>query len=283
MEIPPLVNPQWLHDNLADPTIQVIENAWISDAYDKAHISGALKTPAHPHLKKFTANGKRSLHVMDEKDFAALCHELGLRRDRHYIIYDDFSGLFAARFWWVCHYFGVRNISVLNGSWRGWLDRQYPVSSRLEQPETGGDVEITPQPDRLIDREELRSIHRSPDIQIWDTRREGEYSGDEETDNQRRGHIPGSLNLVWTELLVQAPYPGGPRFLKPLTELEQQLTDLGLRRDRTIITYCQSGIRASFCIFVLMLLGFPRHRLYDASMREWANLSETPLSSGTSS
>ena len=281
MEISPLVDPQWLYDNLANPAIQVIENAWFSEAYHRAHITGALKTPVHPHLKKFNVAGERTMHVMDAGDFAAFCHELGLRRDRHYVIYDDFCGLFAARFWWVCRYFGVRNISVLDGSWRGWLDRQYSVSSRQEQPDVGSDVEITPHPAHHIDREELQRIHLDPGVQVWDTRREGEYSGDEENENLRHGHIPGALNLVWTDLLTAPPYEGGPRFLKPRTELEQQLTTLGLRRDKTIVTYCQSGIRAAFGVFILMLLGFPHHRLYDASMREWANLSDTPLVTGS--
>lgn len=55
------------------------------------------------------------------------------------------------------------------------------------------------------------------------------------------------------------------------------LAALGLGRDRTIITYCQSGNRAAFGNFVLETLGFPHHRLYDASMAEWANLPDTPL------
>jgi len=280
MDIPPLVSPQWLHDNLSHPDVQVIESGWITDGYSKAHISGALSSPRHPHLKKVDAGGERSLHLLEAAEFSDFCRNLGLRRDRHYVIYDDFSGLFAARCWWVCRYFGVHNISILDGSWRGWLDQQKPVSSRLETPLAGTDIHVAPHLPQLIGREELQRLYRDPQVQLWDTRREGEYTGEEDTDNQRRGHVPGALNLVWTDLLTEAPFQGGPRFFKSVAELEELLTNLGLRRDKTIIPYCQAGIRAAFCVFVLELLGYPHHRLYDASMREWANRSETPLITG---
>ncbi|MCW8894061.1 MAG: rhodanese-like domain-containing protein [Deltaproteobacteria bacterium] len=280
MDIPLLVSPQWLHDNLANPNIQVIENGWIADAYLKAHIAGALCTPGHPYLKKYDDNDELTQQVLDAVEFTAFCHELGLQRDKHYIIYDDYFGLFAARFWCVCRHFGVHNISVLDGSWRGWLKQNRPLSSFLETPVHGTDIVIEPDPATFIGWEELQRIHTDPEILLWDTRREGEYTGEEETDNLRRGHVPGALNLVWTDLLSESANDGDPRFLKPLATIDLMLTDLGLRRDKTIITYCQSGIRAAYCILVLELLNYPSHRLYDASMGEWANLADTPLVTG---
>lgn len=280
MKYPLLVGPQWLDDNLASPEIEVIENAWVADAYSKAHISGAFCVTCHPYLKKDSADGERSQHVMDPVAFSELCHRLGLQSDNHYVIYDDYYGLFSARFWCVCRYFGLNNISILDGSWRGWLAQGRPVSSRLDIPVVGSDIVVEPHSTHFIGLEELVHIYGNPGVQIWDTRREGEYNGDEQTDNLRQGHVPGALNLVWTDLLTEPAHEGDPRFLKPLTELEQLLAKLGLRRDKTIITYCQSGNRAAFCNFVLELLGFTHHRLYDASMGEWANLVQTQLDCG---
>ena len=280
MDNPLLVSPQWLQDHLADPAVQVIENPWVYESYHKAHITGALRVPRHPYLKQIDANGERTRHVMDAAAFTNLCHELGLHRDRHYVVYDDFYGLFAARFWWVCRYFGMDNVSVLDGSWRGWLAAGGAISSRLEAPVTGSDIGAEPRCGEVVGWEELGRLHANPDMQVWDTRRPGEYSGSEETDNQRRGHLPGARNLVWTDLLTRPTSKGEARFLKPLPELKQVLSDLGLNREKTVITYCQSGIRAAFCIMVLTLVGFPWVRLYDGSMAEWANLAQTPLVEG---
>lgn len=275
-----LVSPQWLQDNLANPALAVIENPWINDAYQKAHISGAYCVPGHPYLKQLAADGTLTRRVMGPTAFAELCHALGMRRDRHYVVYDDFYGLFAARFWSVCRHFGVSNISILDGSWRGWLVQGRPVSSRLERPVPGTDLVIEQHPSFMISWKKLLQIHKDPSVQVWDTRREGEYSGEETTDNRRQGHVPGALNLVWTELLTDSGNEGEARFLKPLPEVAQLLTRLGLSRDKTIITYCQSGNRAAFCNFVMELLGFPDHRLYDASMGEWANMPDPPLVTG---
>jgi len=266
MKIPLLVSQQWLYDNHTHPEVQIIENAWVRESYHKAHVSGALFLPVHPYLKKFDVNQERTQHVMEPEDFMVLCHALGLKRDKHYILYDDYFGLFAARFWCVCRHFGVHNLSLLDGSWRGWLEKGHPVSSRMEAPEPGTDIVIDSKTSHFINLEALQRIYRDADVQLWDNRRVGEFTGEEEPANRRRGHIPGALHLEWTDLLTEAVSEGAPRFLKPLAALEQLVADLGLRRDKTIITYCQSGNRAAFCDFVLELLGYPDHRMYDASM-----------------
>lgn len=277
MNVPLLVSPQWLHDNLDNPSIGIIENSFLYESYHRAHIGGAGYVPGPPYLKKNDENGERTQHVMDAEEFLSLCHVLGLRRDKHYVVYDDYFSLYASRFWAVCRHFGVRNISLLDGSWRGWLDQGRPVSARMEQPSPGGDVVIDPRADKFIMLDELQQVYGSPDIQLWDTRRIGEYNGKERTDNRRQGHVPSALHLDWIDLLDEPSYEAGPRFFKPKDVMERMLADLGLRRDKTVITYCQSGNRAALCSFVLELLNFPSHRLYDASMGEWANLPDTQL------
>ncbi len=138
----PLVSPDWLQDNLDDPGLQVIENAWFPDSYLKAHIRGAVRLPCHPHIKRFDADGERTQHVMEPAEFAALCYAMGLRRQKHYVLYDDHHGLFAARFWCVCRYFGLDNVSILDGSWHGWLAQGRPVTTRPQDTEFHSCVRI---------------------------------------------------------------------------------------------------------------------------------------------
>ena len=274
--VSPLVDSEWLNDNLAMPGIQVIENAWVPGSYLKGHIPGALCMPCHPHLKHFD-DEEKTQHVMGAGEFADTCFALGLQRDQHYVVYDDFHGLFAARFWAVCRYYGVHNISVLDGGWNGWVDRGYPVATRITEAVPGTDIELAPRPALFVGQAELQEIHLAEEFQIWDTRRPEEFDGTEETENLRHGHVPGALHMPWTDLLTGEDIEGEPRYVKTAIELKASLEQLGLSRDKTIVTYCQSGIRAAFCIFVLEMLGYTAHRLYDASMGEWCNLPETPL------
>lgn len=273
----PLVSPEWLGAHLDQPGIQVIAGTAISDAYLSAHIAGAIVLPCHPHLKQFDTDGELTQHMMAAPEFGALCHLLGLRRDKHYVVYDDRHGLLAARFWAVARFYGVDNVSVLDGGWQGWLAQEGPIATRGLVPMVGTDVEPAPRPQLCVDLPELQRIHDAPAVQLWDTRRREEFTGEEETDNRRRGHLPGALHLAWTDLLSGDENDENPRFVLPREQLGSALTGLGLRREQTVITYCQSGIRAAFCLLVLHLMGFDRARLYDASMGEWANRDETPL------
>ncbi|SDZ96742.1 thiosulfate/3-mercaptopyruvate sulfurtransferase [Desulfuromusa kysingii] len=277
MTIPLLVSPEWLQENLNNSQIQVIENPRNKSSYLQGHIPGAVCSPTNPHLKRYDTNGEKTQYVMTADEFQTVCHDLGLKRDKHYIIYDDENGLLAARFRCVCRHFGVDNVSILDGSGRGWISQQRPVSKILERPEFGSDMIIKRRENYFIGWKELRSWCQNPEVQIWDARREAEYWGIEETKNLRRGHLPGARHCPWSDLLLAAPSEGAAEFLKSNNELERMLTDLGFRRDKTIVTYCQSGIRAAFCVFVLELLGYPQYRLYDASMGEWSCLRETPL------
>jgi 3-mercaptopyruvate sulfurtransferase SseA len=98
MNIPPMVSPQWLRGNLDDPALGVIENAWDKQRYARDHIPGAIATPGHPHLNDFDAADAKSPNLFTAKEFQGFCRRFGLQRDRHYVDYDDWHGLFAARF-----------------------------------------------------------------------------------------------------------------------------------------------------------------------------------------
>lgn len=277
----PLVSPQWLHNNLDNPDIRVIENAWEQNAYTRAHIAGAVPVPCHPHLKHFDPQGNKTPHLLDEADFRKLCHALGMRRGRHYVIYDDWHGLFSARFWWVCRYYGFDNVSVLNGGWQSWLAKGRPVSCTIQNPREGTDIEPLAHPEILIGGDKLIRRLAEPDIQLWDTRRASEFDGSEKSDNLRQGHIPGACNLSWTDLLTEPARPGEARFFRSMDALETMVIRLGLDRERTIVPYCQNGIRAAFGLFVLHLLGFKQLRLYDGSLFEWADQEDTPLTTAS--
>ncbi len=64
---------------------------------------------------------------------------------------------------------------------------------------------------------------------------------------------------------------------KVASELRALLTEAGLSPENEIIVHCQAGVRMAVGTFVLTLLGWNQVRSYDASMAEWANRDDTPL------
>ncbi|TMO73445.1 thiosulfate sulfurtransferase, partial [Pseudoalteromonas sp. S3776] len=103
----------------------------------------------------------------------------------------------------------------------------------------------------------------------WDARSAGEYRG-EKVFSQRAGHIPGAVNLEWTLAMDHE------RNLRIRSDIADILEQLGITRDKNVITHCQSHHRSGFTYLVGKSLGFSI-RAYDGSWSEWGNLPDTPI------
>jgi thiosulfate/3-mercaptopyruvate sulfurtransferase len=89
---------------------------------------------------------------------------------------------------------------------------------------------------------------------------------------QRGGHIPGAINIPWSQAVREDGTFKSPEELKKLYD------DKGIIATRDIVTYCRIGERSSFTWFVLKyLLGYPNVRNYDGSWTEWGNLVRNPI------
>ncbi|MCG8526075.1 MAG: sulfurtransferase [Opitutales bacterium] len=273
-----LVSAEWLNNHSGRKNLKIVETPWKEDRYQRAHIKGARLLPWHSYLKAFDESGNRLPHVLSPEDFVHVLSKLGINAEDEVVAYDDFHGLFASRFWWVSRYYGFNNVKILNGGWHAWVANAFPVAIESAEHAEGSDFRPRATQEMNMNLDELKATFQSDKIQVWDTRRSGEYDGTEETSNRRNGHIPGAINLEWKELLEKETHPGSPRFLKPLEEIESMLKKIGITKEKTIVTHCQASIRAAFGSLVLEMLNYPNHRMYDAAMAEWANRYDTPLS-----
>src|SRR5437879_2784930 len=122
-------------------------------------------------------------------------------------------------------------------------------------------------------------LHNKPNVKFVDVRSPKEFSGEvlapPEYPNehaQRGGHIPGAVNIPWS----QAVREDGT--FKDVADLRKLYEAQGVTRDKDIVTYCRIGERSSFTWFVLRyLLGYDRVRNYDGSWTEWGNLVRNPI------
>ena len=185
------------------------------------------------------------------------------------VVYDDTSGIRAARAFWFLEFFGHPSARVLDGGFNAWAKHGLPVTQEAHKPTptewTGlRDKEI------LAGWREVKARLGSPDAVIVDTRSDGEFCGTN-VRAARGGAVPGAVHLEWTNNL------GPDGTFKPLNELRKMYEHAGVTPDREVVTYCQGGYRAAHSYLALRLLGYPRVRNYIGSWKEWGDRVDLPI------
>jgi thiosulfate/3-mercaptopyruvate sulfurtransferase len=169
-----LVSAQELARLLDDPgSPPLILDLRPPDAYTAGHVPRAL------HLDLWGV----SLVDTDPAPLAAFMwmieHVLavhGVEASAPVVVYDDQSGIRAARAFWFLEYFGHPSVRMLDGGFGAWTRAGLPVSRDALPARTtdwtGGRVERT-----LATWRDVRAALESKDAVILDTRTDGEYCG----------------------------------------------------------------------------------------------------------
>jgi thiosulfate/3-mercaptopyruvate sulfurtransferase len=185
------------------------------------------------------------------------------------VVYDEQSGIRAARAFWFLEYFGHPAVRLLDGGFNAWKAAGLPVT-RDAAPPPKSEWTGTREEQTLATWKDVRSAIGRGDKVILDTRTDEEYAGTL-VRAKRGGAVPGAVHIEWTRNLT----PSGD--FKPAGELKKMYEDAGVTPDREVITYCQGGYRAAHSYVVLRLLGYPRVRMYIGSWKEWGDRSDLPV------
>src|SRR3954466_4536892 len=185
------------------------------------------------------------------------------------VVYDDQSGMRAARAFWFLEYFGHPRVQVLDGGFGAWVSAGLPVTRDAAAPPkstwTG-----TPQPQTIATWRDVQARLGHRDVVILDTRSDGEYQGTL-VRAKRGGRIPGAVQVEWSRNL------GPDGAFKPAAELRAMYESAGVTPDKEVVTYCQGGYRAAHGYLALRLLGYPRVRNYTGSWKEWGDREDLPV------
>jgi len=236
------------------------------DAYAAGHIPGAV------HLDLWGVSlidtdpaPLRAFMWMIEHLLAA--H--GVTAETRVVVYDEQSGIRAARAFWFLEYFGHPTVRMLDGGFNAWIAEGLPLSRDAAPPPNGEWTGAREEPVIATYREVRDALGREG-VVLLDTRSDGEYAGTT-IRAKRGGAVPGAVHIEWTRNLT----PSGD--FKPAAELQQLYTDAGVTPDREVITYCQGGYRAAHSYVALRLIGYPRVRVYLGSWKEWGDREELPV------
>lgn len=261
-----------------------LENAYVVDvrsaaAYAEGHIPGAVNVDV-PSLseKRDGATGVLKPLVA----LRPLLEQAGLSPDRHVVIYatssksvDDFRD--ATRLFWILEYLGFPKVSVLDGGFERWKADNRAVEIEPVKPQLTTLPELKPREELRANAEEVAEALRSEDTAVLDVRSPEEFAGEKKNDAvAKAGHVPGAENLPSSTMLDAVKNAVEPE------NVSKELSELGVKPDEKVITYCNTGRQASVGYFTLRLLGKDNVALYDGSMSDWTLDPNRPVEQGTS-
>ena len=193
----------------------------------------------------------------------------GVAPERTVVVYDERSGMRAARAFWFLEYFGHPDVRQLDGGFGAWEREGRQVSREAVSPKSS-DWTVGRSDERLATWRCLRDRLGAADVAVLDTRSDGEYCGTT-VRAKRGGAVPGAVHIEWTRNL------GEDGAFKPAAELRQMYESVGITPDKEVISYCQGGYRAAHSYLALRLLGYPRVRNYIGSWKEWGDRDDLPI------
>ncbi|CAA7195070.1 sulfurtransferase [Chryseobacterium potabilaquae] len=236
-------------------------------SYLKKHIKGARYIDLDKDLAEIgddaAYGGRHPLPTIEK--FAGVLSRLGISSNSHMVIYDDKNGAnAAARVWWMLKAFGFDRVQVLDGGFQAaekkglefsWGEEIFDTEILIKKKDW-----ILP----ISSLEDVENELQHNSSTVIDVRDAYRYKGESEPIDLVAGHIPGAINIPFSENLDQNGY-----FLDP-KEIKEKYSKILQNKSQDLIIHCGSGVTACHTILALDYAGFPIPNLYVGSWSEWS-------------
>ncbi|KGK42283.1 hypothetical protein LH51_08590 [Nitrincola sp. A-D6] len=273
----PLVSVEWLVQNLDDPKLILLDASMDKVVgmtplvYEQpCFIPGARQCDLE---NRFIDSNSSLPHTLpSETVFTQQAQALGINTDSVIVIYDN-QGIYAApRAWWMFRIMGHEQVYVLDGGLPEWQRQGHATGSVLTIASQQGNIQGCFQAQRVCSCEQLLSKLEVPTTQIVDARSQARFYGQapEPRAGLRGGHIPGSINLPFLDLMQ------GHRFAAA-SILAEKFAASGVRPNTRLVFSCGSGITACIVLLAAAIAEYQSLCLYDASWSEWGANHRLPI------
>jgi thiosulfate/3-mercaptopyruvate sulfurtransferase len=266
-----LVDTQWLLDHLNDPAIRVVEVDTNPEAYQEAHLPGAVFWNIFVDLLRPDLGLN-----LEPAAIATLLSRSGISEGTTVIAYGSYPGTGAFIFW-LLQLFGHDKVRVLNGGYQKWVAEGRPLASALSSFASVDYQAKSLDPSMRVLHAEVQASLGRTDCVVLDARTLEEYRGkifmmQPPEGTERGGHIPGAVHVSHTLTLNE------DGTFKSAEALRDLFHSHGVTADKEVFPYCAIGGRSAYTWFVLKyLLGYPKVRNYDGSWNEWSRLPNAPI------
>ena len=275
-----LVSTDWLAAHIKDPDLRILDGTMFlpgtgRDAraeYAETHIPGARFFD----IDEISDNRSDLPHMAPPVEkFMSRLRAMGVG-DGHQVVVYDTHGLFsAARVWWLFRLMGQTDIAVLDGGLPKWVAEGRETED-MEPIIRDRHMTVRRQAHMIKDVTQVSSASKLGDYEILDARSPARFRGEEPEPREglRSGHIPGSKNVHYRELMNEDGTMKDPDGLRAV------LDAAGVDTTRPVITTCGSGVTAAIINLALERIGKTDHALYDGSWTEWGAFGTVPVATG---
>ena len=275
-----LVSTEWLAQHMRDPDLRILDASWYlpSSGRDakKEYDAGHIPSARFFDIDEISDSRSDLPHMAPPVEkFISRLRKMGVGDGHQVVIYDG-TGIFSApRVWWLFRLMGKTDVAVLDGGFPKWKAEGREVE---DLPPMVRDRHMTVQRQNYLvkDVTQVASASKLGDQEIIDARSPGRFAGTEPEPRPgvRPGHIPGSKNLHYAQLL------NADGTMKDKAGLRAAFEAAGIDLSKPAITSCGSGVSAAILNLALERIGKADHALYDGSWAEWGMYGDLNVATG---
>ena len=274
-----LVSTDWLAEHLRDGNLVVVDGSYFLPTEQRdAHAefrSGHIPGAVFFDIEAISDHSTDLPHMLPgTTHFSEAVGALGIGDGDTVVAYDS-AGLYSApRVWWTFRIFGAKQVFILDGGLPKWKAEGRPLET--------GDAKHAP---KTFNAEmnvgavamlaDVRMALTDESAQVVDARSAERFRGEapEPRSGLRSGHIPGSFNVPYSQLVKSGR-------LVPRARIETAFTEAGVDLDKPIITSCGSGVTAAILTLALESIGREPKGLFDGSWAEWGSRPDLAIERG---
>jgi thiosulfate/3-mercaptopyruvate sulfurtransferase len=215
-------------------------------------------------------------HMLPKPEpLATAMRALGLGDGMRFVVYDTLGLFAAARVWWTLRAYGLEEVRILEGGLPKWIKEGRPLETGAARPRPPRS--FTPQLEEsfVASLDEVRQALATGSAQVVDARPADRFHGQapEPRPGLRSGHMPGSLNLPFVEIVEHGR-------LKSPEALKAAFAEHHVDLAKPIITTCGSGVTAAIMALAVEEAGGKVEGLYDGSWAEWGGRADCEAVTG---
>ena len=169
-----LVDTNWVLQHHKDTNVRIAEVDYDPVAnYNLGHVPGAALIDWKKDI-----NDPVRRDILSQEATTELLQRVGVGDNTMLVLYGDYNNWFAAFAFWVLKYYGFKDVRLMNGGRKKWLDEERPIAKEVPTYAKGNSKASKPNESLRAYLQDVRNILGKKGHALVDVRGPKEFSGE---------------------------------------------------------------------------------------------------------